>query len=176
QIFDISNPRAPRVYDEYVCRGSQSDVSVYKSLIFVSGEAPTGRLDCGLQGVEDSVSLERLRGIRIFDATDLAHPKYIANVQTCRGSHTHTVVEDPKDNANIYVYISGSANVRSPRELPGCSDLAPSEDPNSELFKIEVIQIPLAHPEQSHVVSKPGILADLGQAPRNASRTAQDSI
>ena len=175
QVWDISNPRNPVLYDEYVCRGSQSDVSVYKNLIFVSGEAPTGRLDCGTQGVSDSVSKERLRGIRIFDATDLKHPKYIANVQTCRGSHTHTVVEDPKDKDNIYVYISGSSGVRPEAELAGCKDLSPDVDPAGEQFRIEVIQIPLAHPEQSHVVSKPGILMALGVAPRNSSRVAQDS-
>ena len=175
QVWDISNPRHPTLYDEYVCRGSQSDVSVYQKLIFVSGEATSGRLDCGLQGITDSVSKERFRGIRIFDATDLAHPKYIASVQTCRGSHTHTVVEDPNDKANVYVYISGSSGVRPAAELAGCSDLAPDLDPNTEQFKIEVIQIPLAHPEQAHVVTKPAILADLGVAPRNTARISADS-
>jgi hypothetical protein len=121
QIWDISSPRQPKLSASYVCPGSQSDVSVYKNLLFVSGEATSGRLDCGLQGVADSVSHDRLRGLRIFDMTDVANPKYIANVQTCRGSHTHTVVTDPNDAANIYVYISGSAPVRSPSELPGCS-------------------------------------------------------
>ena len=176
QVWDISNPRAPKLYDEYVCRGSQSDVSVYKNLIFVSGEATSGRLDCGMQGVQDSVSRERFRGIRVFDATDLAHPKYIASVQTCRGSHTHTVVEDPNDKANVYVYISGSSAVRPAAELAGCSDLAPDQDPNGEKFRIEVIQVPLDHPENAHVVSKPGILTELAPAPRNTARTVQDSI
>ncbi|MEO7084995.1 MAG: hypothetical protein ABI442_00275 [Gemmatimonadaceae bacterium] len=176
QIWDISSPRSPKLIHNEVCRGSQSDISVYNNLIFVSGEATSGRLDCGLQGVTDSVSKERFRGIRIFDASDLTHPKYIQSVQTCRGSHTHTVVEDPNDKANIYVYISGSAGVRSSTELAGCSALAPDQDANSELFKIEVIQVPLAHPEQAHVISKPGILADLGAAPRNVGRTSADSI
>ena len=176
QVWDISNPRDPKLYDEYVCRGSQSDVSVYKNLIFVSGEATSGRLDCGLQGVQDSVSKERFRGIRIFDVTDLKHPKYVHSVQTCRGSHTHSVLVPPNDPANIYVYISGSSAVRSPSELAGCSDLSPEVDPNSELFRIEVIQIPLANPQASRVVTKPGILADLGAAPRSMGRTASDSL
>ncbi len=175
QVWDISNPRSPTLYDEYVCRGSQSDVSVYQNLIFVSGESVSGRLDCGTQGVPDSVSKERFRGIRIFDATDLKHPKYIASVQTCRGSHTHTVVEDPKDKANVYVYISGSSGVRPESELAGCIDLAPDVDPRGEQFRIEVIQVPLAHPEQAKVIAKPGILAALGVAPRNVGRTASDS-
>ncbi len=176
QVWDVANPRSPKLYDEYVCRGSQSDVSVYKNLIFVSGEATSGRLDCGTQGVADSVSQARLRGIRIFDATNLKNPKYIANVQTCRGSHTHTVVEDPNDKENIYVYISGSSGVRPESELPGCVDLSPDVDPRGEQFRIEVIQIPLAHPELSHVISKPGILQALGVAPRSNARSAQDSL
>ncbi|MDB4917989.1 MAG: hypothetical protein JWM95_5633 [Gemmatimonadetes bacterium] len=175
QVFDISNPRSPVLYDEYVCRGSQSDVSVYKKLIFVSGEATSGRLDCGMQGITDSISKERFRGIRIFDVTNLKKPRYIASVQTCRGSHTHTVVEDPNDKENVYVYISGSAGVRPAEEVAGCSALDPKEDPNSELFKIEVIKVPLAHPEQARVVTKPGILSELAVAPRNSVRAAQDS-
>ncbi|MEP6729902.1 MAG: hypothetical protein ABJE10_04645 [bacterium] len=176
QVWDISNPAAPKLFDEYVCRGSQSDVSVYQKLIFVSGEAVSGRLDCGLQGVQDSVSHERFRGIRIFDVSDLQKPRYVASVQTCRGSHTHTVVEDPNDKANVYIYVSGSAGVRPAAELPGCVDLAPDQDPNGEQFRIEVIQVPLAHPEQAHVVTKPGILTALAPAPRNAGRTTADSI
>ncbi len=176
EVWDISNPRSPSLYHEVVCRGSQSDVSVYKNLIFVSGEATSGRLDCGLSGIPDSVSKDRFRGIRIFDATDLKNPKYIYSVQTCRGSHTHTVVEDPNDKNNVYIYVSGSSAVRSPTELAGCSDLDPSLDPNSELFKIEVIQVPLANPMNSKVVTKAPILAELNRAPTNAGRTASDSI
>jgi hypothetical protein len=161
QVWDISNPAHPTLKTAYFCPASQSDVSVYKNLLFVSAEAETARLDCGAQGVETSVSRERIRGIRIFDITDIAHPKYIANVQTCRGSHTHTVLADPKDPDNIYVYISGSYTVRDPRELSGCSNLAPSRDPNSSLFRIEVIKVPLAHPEKAAIVSSPRIFNDL---------------
>ena len=92
-----------------MCPASQSDVSVYKNLLFVSGEGQTGRVDCGIQGVPEPVSKDRLRGIRIFDIADIANPKYLTNVQTCRGSHTHTVVTDPHDKANIYIYVSGSS-------------------------------------------------------------------
>ncbi|MEP7324331.1 MAG: hypothetical protein ABI836_00155, partial [Gemmatimonadota bacterium] len=149
QVWDVSNPVTPTLKIAYLCPASQSDVSVYKNLLFVSGEGNSGRLDCGAQGVQDTVSHDRLRGIRIFDITDISNPRYIANVQTCRGSHTHTVVEDPRDPNNVYVYISGSAGVRSPTEMPGCSRMQPSEDPNSALFRIEVIKVPLAHPEQA---------------------------
>ena len=174
-VWDPTDPRRPVLASSYYCPASQSDVSVYKNLLFVSSEAPTARLDCGPQGVTDSVSQERIRGIRIFDITDLLHPKYLTNVQTCRGSHTHTVVNDPRDPANVYIYISGSAGVRSPSELAGCSALAPEEDAKAEAFRIEVIQVPVANPASAHVVTKPAILADLTSAPRNTARTAQDS-
>ena len=97
-------------------------MSVYKNLLFVSGEGQTGRIDCGIQGVPEPVSKERLRGIRVFDISDIENPKSVANVQTCRGSHTHTVVTDPNDKENVYIYVSGSAGVRSADELPGCKD------------------------------------------------------
>ena len=172
QIFDITNPSRPTLYSKYVCRGSQSDVSVYKNLLFVSGEATSGRLDCGLQGISDSVSRERFRGIRIFEISDLAHPNYVASVQTCRGSHTHTVLVDPKDQDNVYVYISGSAGVRSPSELAGCSALTPDQDPNSALFRIEVIKVPLASPKDAKVVSSPRIFTDLGPVTAHAAPAA----
>src|SRR6266540_1775034 len=180
---NISNAARPTLKIGYLCPASQSDVSVYKNLLFVSGEGQSGRLDCGTEGVHDSVSTARLRGIRIFDITDIANPKYLANVQTCRGSHTHTVVEDPNDKENVYVYISGSSGVRSPSELAGCVRLAPDEDPNSALFRIEVIKVPLAHPEQARVVTSPRIFQDLvappvhGDAPEDiaALKAAVDS-
>ena len=176
QVWDISNPAKVSLKTSYFCPASQSDVSVYKNLLFVSSEAPTARLDCGAQGDTNAVSMARVRGLRLFDATDIAHPKYISNIQTCRGSHTHTVVEDPNDKENVDIYISGSAGVRPSAELPGCSDMVPEEDPNSALFRIEVIQIPLAHPEQAHIVSSPRIFQDLAKAPTNTARSMSDSI
>jgi hypothetical protein len=174
QVWDISNASRPTLEKAYVCPGSQSDVSVFRNLLFVSGESTSGRLDCGLDGVADSVSHDRLRGIRIFDISDISSPRYIGNVQTCRGSHTHTVVTDPRDPANVYVYVSGSAPVRSPVELPGCSGLAPDEDPNSALFRIEVIKVPLASPEKAAIVSSPRIFNDLDAPPRHAEPVNPD--
>jgi hypothetical protein len=180
QVWDISNLGSPTLKTAYVCPASQSDVSVYRNLLFVSGEGLSGRVDCGTQGVPDTVSKDRLRGLRIFDISDISNPRYLANVQTCRGSHTHTLLVDPKDAANVYVYISGSSSIRSPAELPGCVNAAPQEDPNSALFRIEVIRIPLAHPEQAAIVSSPRIFNDLtapahhGEAPEDiaAARAA----
>jgi hypothetical protein len=173
QVWDISNPAAPVLKEGYLCPASQSDVSVYRNLLFVSGEGTSGRIDCGTQGVKDTVSKDRLRGLRIFDISDLSNPKNVGNVQTCRGSHTHTLLVDPKDPENVYVYISGSAGVRSPNELAGCVRAPLDKDPNSSLFRIEVIKVPLAHPEQAAIVSSPRIFNDLtaparhGEAPED---------
>lgn len=167
QVWDISNPSRPSLVVGYVCPASQSDVSIYQNLLFVSGEGLGGRLDCGTQGVEREVSDDRLRGLRIFDISDIRNPEYVGNVQTCRGSHTHSVVEDPNDSENIYVYISGSAPVRPEEELPGCSDAMPDEDPNSALFRIEVIRVPLANPAQAEIVSSPRIFEDLVAPPEH---------
>jgi hypothetical protein len=180
QVWDISNPASPSLRTAYYCPASQSDVSVYKNLLFVSGEDLTARIDCGAQGVPEVVSKERLRGIRIFDITDIANPKNVGNVQTCRGSHTHTVLVDPKDAENVYVYISGSSAVRSAEELPGCVSATPDKDPNSALFRIEVIKVPLAHPEQAAIVASPRIFNDLlapprhGEAPEDKAAAAKE--
>jgi hypothetical protein len=161
QVWDISNPSAPTLRKGYFCPASQSDVSVYGNLLFVSGEGLSGRIDCGGEGVADTVSSDRLRGLRIFDISDLDNPVNVGNVQTCRGSHTHTVLVDPDDAENVYVYVSGSSQVRSPSELPGCSAAMPDEDPNTALFRIEVIKVPLANPAAAAIVSSPRIFEDL---------------
>jgi hypothetical protein len=175
QVWDITNPGHPTIKKAYYCPASQSDVSVYRNLLFVSGEGTGGRLDCAGGGVRDSVSAARLRGVRIFDITDISNPKYIANVQTCRGSHTHTVVIDPNDSSNVYVYVSGSAPVRSPTELPGCVRQSPDSNPNSSLFRIEVIKVPLAAPQQAAVIGGARIFDSLAPPPTH-SEEQQDIL
>ncbi|CAN5881942.1 hypothetical protein BH11GEM1_BH11GEM1_34600 [soil metagenome] len=161
QIWDISNPAAPSLRLSNYCPASHSDVSVYKNLLFVSAEGNTGRIDCGDQGVKETVSDARIKGVRIFDITDIEHPRNVANVQTCRGSHTHTVLVDPKDKDNVYVYVSGSSAVRPDAELHGCSDASPDKDPSSAHFRIEAIKVPLVHPEQAAIVTSPRIFDNL---------------
>jgi hypothetical protein len=173
QVWDIGNPSKPALETAYVCPGSQSDVSVYRNLLFVSGENLSARLDCGKEGVQDTVSTQRLRGIRIYDISDIAHPKNVGNVQTCRGSHTHSLLVDPKDRANVYVYISGQAPVRSSSELAGC--VSAPKDPNSALFRIEVIKVPLAHPDQAAIVSSPRIFNNLVAPPKHGD-APEDSV
>ena len=175
-VWDISDPSNPELVTDYLCPASQSDVSVYGDLLFVSGEGLGGRLDCGTGGVPERVSAERLRGIRIFDISDIRNPDYIANVQTCRGSHTHSVLADPADPENVYIYVSGSAGVRPAEELPGCSAMGPDEDPNSALFRIEVIRVPLDNPEAARIVSSPRIFEGLTAPPEHGLSDADRAV
>jgi hypothetical protein len=158
--FEVEDPRKPRLLASIVCPGGQGDVSVHGNLLFMSVEQTRGRVDCGTQGVDATVSPERFRGVRIFDITDLKKPKQVAAVQTCRGSHTHTLVVDPDDKENVYIYGSGTSTVRSGDELAGCSNAAPTEDPSTSLYSIDVIQVPLAAPEKARIVNRPRIFAD----------------
>ena len=158
--YDIESARKPRQIASVACPGGQGDVSVHGNLLFMSVEQTRGRLDCGTQGVEAPVSAERFRGIRIFDITDVSKPRQVAAIQTCRGSHTHTLVIDPDNKTSLYVYGSGTGSVRSAEELAGCSGLDPKTDPNTALFSIDVIEVPLASPEKARIVNRPRIFAD----------------
>jgi hypothetical protein len=160
QVWDISNPANPTLRTSLICPGGQGDLSIYRNLLFMSVEETRGRLDCGAQGVADTVSAERFRGIRIFDVTDIDHPRQVADVQTCRGSHTHTLVTDPRDPSSVYIYVSGTSTVRPGGELSGCSGLSPEQDPNTSYFRIEVIRVPLASPQDAKIVNTPRIFAD----------------
>ncbi len=183
-FYDISSPEKIGLLTSLVCPGGQGDVSVYGHLLFMSVEAANGRMDCGVQGVPPPAgyqapppltaadraagkrvppppaSPDRFRGVRIFDISDLKNPKQVGAVQSCRGSHTHTLVVDPKDKDNVYLYISGTSFVRQAEELAGCSGGDPKDDPNTSLFSIDVVKVPLAHPEQAKIVSSPRVFAD----------------
>ena len=158
--YDISNPDSPEHIASVVCPGGQGDVSLVGDLIIMSVQEVRGRLDCGLEGVPESVSNDRVRGIRIFDVSDFRNPTQVAAVQTCRGSHTHTVAQEADENGNIYVYVSGTSRVRDDEELAGCSDDSPFENPESALFRIEVIEIPEDNPAEAKIVNRPFIFSD----------------
>jgi hypothetical protein len=160
QIWDISDPRNPSLRVAVVCPGGQGDLSVYGDLLFMSVEATSGRVDCDVGGVPDPVSPERFRGVRVFDISNLDTPRQVAAVQTCRGSHTHTLMTSPDDRDNVYVYVSGAAMVRPEAELAGCVGVAPEDDPRTALFRIEVIQVPLAAPQNARIVSEPRLFVD----------------
>jgi hypothetical protein len=174
-IYDIANPAKAELLTTLVCPGGQGDVSVYGNLLFMSVEMPNGRLDCGAQGFPPdpppaaghekerrlpSAQKDRFRGVRIFDISDIKNPKQVAAVQTCRGSHTHTLVLDPNDKNNVYIYVSGTSFVRQPEELAGCSGESPDKDPNTALFRIDVIKVPLAAPQDAKIVSSPRVFID----------------
>ena len=174
-IYDISIPAKTKLLTSMVCPGGQGDVSIYKNLLFMSVEMPNGRIDCGIQGfapdpppsagAEKKQAIpapqkDRFRGVRIFDISDIRRPKQIAAVQTCRGSHTHTLVVDPNDKNNVYIYVSGTSFVRQNEELAGCSGEPPDKDPNTSLFRIDVIKVPLAAPQTAKVVSSPRVFMD----------------
>jgi len=157
-IYDISDPAKVNLVTTVVCPGGQGDPSVYKNLLFMSVEMPNGRLDCGTQafpapaeGQPLAAQKDRFRGVRIFDISDIKNPKQVAAVQTCRGSHTHTLVVDPNDKANVYIYVSGTSFVRSGDELAGCSGGTPDKNPDTALFRIDVIKVPLAAPQNAAI-------------------------
>ena len=189
-FYDIDNPADVKLMTSLLCPGGQGDVSVYRHLLFMSAEAVNGRLDCGTQGVPLPAGYvpppapppapvvpgveperkprplpppnpDRFRGVRIFDISNLSNPKQVAAVQTCRGSHTHTLVIDPNDKDNVYIYVSGTGLVRQTEELSGCvTGDDPAANPNTSLFSIDIIKVPLAHPELAKIVSNPRIFTD----------------
>jgi hypothetical protein len=164
QIYDISDPADPTLRTSFVCPGGQGDPSVYGDLLFISVEENRGRIDCGTQGVPAGAGHERFRGVRIFDISDIDNPVQLPGVQTCRGSHTHTLVEDPNDPSTIYVYNSGTAGVRSATELPGCLNAPLTANPVTEgdptQWRIDVIAVPLDAPDEAEIVSQPRIFTD----------------
>jgi hypothetical protein len=160
-IWDVEDPFHPQLVHAETCPEQQNDVSVYRNLLFLSAESSNGRVDCGKQGVQAPASPERFRGVRVIDISNPNQPKFLANVQTCRGSHTHTVVTDPRDTSAVYIYVSGQAPVRSGDELAGCSSALPEQDTASARFRIDIIRVPLAHPEAAGIVSRPRIFEAL---------------
>lgn len=185
-IYNVADPAMARLVTSMVCPGGQGDPSVYKNLMFMSVESPNGRIDCGTQGFAPAppraagqmgpnppaANKDRFRGVRIFDISDITNPKQVAAVQTCRGSHTHTLVIDPKDKKNVYIYVSGTSFVRQDEELAGCSAGAPDKDPNTALFRIEVIKVPLDSPQDARIVSTPRVFIDPRTGVINALQSA----
>lgn len=159
QVWDVSDPAQPRLRRGFLCPGGQGDLSVYNHLLFMSVEMPNGRLDCGTTMPPMPVSPDRFNGVRIFDISNLDEPRQVALIQTCRGSHTHTLVTSATDPSRVWIYVSGVGPVRA-AELQGCTGGPPAQDPNTALFRIEVIEVPLANPAEARIVTTPRIFAD----------------
>jgi hypothetical protein len=158
-IYDLQNDGIPELMSSVVCPGGQGDVSVVGDLLIMSVEQTRGRVDCGLQGISEDVSDERFRGLRIFDISNLSQPIQVGQVQTCRGSHTHSVVAGPDKDGSIIVYNSGTSSVRDEKELSGCVGDIPGDD-RTALFRIDVIEIPVGDPSKSRIVDSPAVFAD----------------
>lgn len=155
-IYKLGDDGVPNLMSSVVCPGGQGDVSVYENLLIMSVEQTRGRVDCGLQGVEGDVSEERFRGLRIFDISDLTAVRQVGQVQTCRGSHTHSIVS--ADDEKLVVYNSGTSRVRKQEELSRCIDN--EADSRTALFSIDVIEIPRANPAAARITSSPRVFAD----------------
>jgi uncharacterized protein (DUF305 family) len=158
-IYQLQDNGLPKQLSSVVCPGGQGDVSVVGDLLIMSAQETRGRLDCGLEGIDEDVSDDRFRGIRIFDISDLTRPVQVGAVQTCRGSHTHSVVAGPTEDGKIIVYNSGTSSIREEEELEGCFDESPG-DYRTALFRIDVIEIPVDDPSKSRIVHSPAVFAD----------------
>jgi uncharacterized protein (DUF305 family) len=158
-VYRLEDGGLPQILSSVVCPGGQGDVSIVGDLLITSVEQTRGRLDCGLEGVIDDVSAERFRGLRIFDISDLTRPVQVGAVQTCRGSHTHSVVSGPGNDGKIIVYNSGTSSVREQEEMESCFDEMPGDD-RTALFRIDVIEIPVDDPGKARIVDSPAVFAD----------------
>jgi len=159
-IYRLVEDGVPELMSSVVCPGGQGDVSVVENLLVMSVEQTRGRLDCGLIGVAEEISDQRFRGLRIFDISDLTRPRQVAAVQTCRGSHTHSVVSGPDEAGRILIYNSGTAPVREEDELDGCIDEDPYRDERTALFRIDVIEVHLDRPQEARIIDSPAVFVD----------------
>ncbi|MDA9266043.1 DUF305 domain-containing protein [Gammaproteobacteria bacterium] len=159
-MYKIKNDGIPDLISSVVCPGGQGDVSIVGDLLIMSVEQVRGRVDCGREGVGKDASPERFRGIRIFDISDQSRPKQVGIVQTCRGSHTHSVVSGPSADGKIIIYNSGTSSVRDEEELEQCVGDIPGDE-RTALFRIDIIEIPISDPSKSRIVSSPAVFADL---------------
>jgi hypothetical protein len=156
-LYKLGADGVPSLMSSVVCPGGQGDVSVVGKILVMSVEQTRGRLDCGLEGAPGKVSTERFRGLRVFDISDLAAPRQVGAVQTCRGSHTHSIVS--ADDKRLIVYNSGTSGIREEEELAGCIGER-TGDSRTALFSVDVIEIPLADPSKSRIVKSPRVFAD----------------
>lgn len=160
-VWDVSDPVHPTMLSVVPCVTSQGDPSIVGNLLFISAEGRGNRNDCAKGGVEDPA--DHMAGVRIFDVSDPRNPRLVKNVQTCKGSHTHTVIPDPKDKGVVYIYVSGNQGARA--DMEGCVNGDDPADPANSLYRLDVIRVPLANPEQAAVVTGARIFTGLAPAP-----------
>jgi hypothetical protein len=147
-IYDIRRPKRTSLVSSVVCPGGQMDMSVYGNLLI--GSVDSSRNDDSCASTSQSATIkESWEGIRIFDVSDKANPKYIKSVETNCGSHTHTLVPDRR-RQNLYIYVSSySPNATYPDcQIP--HDL------------ISIIKVPLRNPTAATVIATPNLFPDGG--------------
>lgn len=162
-IWDVSNPASPKMVSVVQCITSQGDPSVVGNLLFISAEGGGNRKDCGDSGVSNGD--EHMAGVRIYDVSNPAAPRLVKNVETCKGSHTHTLIPSPTDRGVVYLYVSGYMNARPDSELAGCNNGTDPADPANSLFMLDIIKVPLANPQSATVIPGARIFTGLGPAP-----------
>jgi hypothetical protein len=160
-VFEAQGSAAPEHILSVVCPGGQGDISVHGNLVFRSVEDNRGRLDCGTEAMDGDANADRFRGVQIFDISDMSAPRQVAAIQTCRGSHTHTLVPHPTDENVLYIYNSATSNVRPSEELDMCSDGEPDENPDTARYSIDIIRVALDAPEQAEIIDRPRLFADV---------------
>src|SRR5690606_14275526 len=133
-----------------------------------SAEGAGNRNDCAKGGVQNPA--DHMAGVRIYDVSNPRAPRFIKNVQTCKGSHTHTVVPHPTDRGIVYLYVSGNQGARPASELAGCRNGADPADETNSLYRLDVIKVPLARPQDAEVVTGARIFTGLGPAPARGGR------
>jgi uncharacterized protein (DUF305 family) len=158
-IYSLKNNGLPELLSSVICPGGQGDVSIVEHLLIMSVEQTRGRIDCGRQGAGSEPTPDRFRGIRIFDISNPQNPQQVGIVQTCRGSHTHSVVNARTKEGSIIVYNSGTSSVRDQEELETCFEAIPGDN-RTALFRIDVIEIPIENPSSSRIVKSPTVFAD----------------
>ena len=162
QIWDIANPSKPVLTSVVKCITSQGDPSIWGNLLFISAEGAGNRNDCGDGGVQDPK--DHMAGIRIYDVSNPKAPKLIKNVQTCKGSHTNTIVPSPTNKDIIYIYVSGGQAARPETELAGCKNGTDPADPTNSLYQLDIIKVPVKTPEKSVVIPGARIFTGLDGA------------
>jgi len=166
-VWDVSNPTTPVIASVVECITAQGDPSIIGNLLFISAEGAGNRNDCSKGGVQDPK--DHMAGVRIYDVSNPRAPKLIKNVQTCKGSHTHTVIPSPTDKNIIYIYVSGQQAARPATELAGCKNGTDPADPTNSLYQLDIIKVPLDHPEQAAVIPGARIFTGLEVAPACAT-------
>jgi hypothetical protein len=162
-IWDVTDPAKPVIASVTECISAQGDPKIAGHLLFLSAEGAGNRIDCGKGGVQDPK--DHFAGVRIYDVSNPHAPKLIKNVQTCKGSHTYTVAPSPTDPKVVYLYVSGQQLARPATEMPGCKNGTNAADPTNSLYQLDIIKVPLDHPEEAHVIPGARIFTGLKGSP-----------